>query len=508
MASTPSDSGQSLLDTLTGALKAVVTLSADDIAKALGVWFAAKAAVSTVASGVAQIVTHGTLQGVQARYTDIPLSAAQLADMVVRNVLPDPMGGTGTPRQNNIQGHDVYTEASYTGIDQSRMNALILDTGESYGVIDALRLYNRGLDMYGLVPTPNRQPGQPLYTQGASLQTEYGITQAELQKVIYYSRIRNEFTPDLLKLARNTLSPADAVELVVKQIVDEATGKRLFVAAGGVEEQFDVLVGGAGDSIGIEKAVELYAHNTISAETLADIVALSRMNPRFYPLTKPAADGTIPLNHRWLAPYQIREAARTGQVTSAQALTWMIELGYPLDQAQAFVSSLSGAVVAGTKQETAGMVLTEYEAKLLTEAEATTALHNLGYEVAAVPFLLQYAQARGVISARNTAVSRIRQGYLLGLVNNDQATTELAQVGVPQAAIVTYLADWGAELSVPHTALTTAEIGKLLEEGHVNVARAEQLWRMKGFTTEDLAYLVLLYPPAAPAPPPTTTGLA
>jgi hypothetical protein len=507
MASTPTDSGESLLSTLTGALAAVVNFSADDIAKALGVWFAAKAAISTVASGVAEIVTHGTIQGVQAKYTDIPLSAVQLADMVVRNVLPDPAGGSTGTRLTNIEGHDVYAEAAFTGIDPQRMNALILDTGESYGVIDALRLYNRGLSMYGLNAVANPAAGAPLYSAGASLQTEYGITQAELQKVIYYSRIRNEFTPDLLKLARNTLSPADAVELAVKQIVDMSTATDLFVAAGGVKEQFDALVAGAGDSIGVEKAVELYAHKTIDEETLRNAVAMSRMNPRFYPLTEVQADGTIPLNHKWLPPYEIREAVTAGTITAATALTWMLEMGYAPDQAQAFAGALGTGTVAATKHETAGMVLAEYQAKLLTEAEATTALENLGYTTASIPFFLQYAQARAVVSARDTAVSRIRQGYLLGLTSTGLATNSLSQVGVPQAAITAYLADWDAEASVPHTALTTAEIGKLLEGGHVATADAEALWKMKGYTTADISYLLALYPPPAVTPPVSDTGL-
>ena len=72
------------------------------------------------------------------------------------------------------------------------------------------------------------------------------------------------------------------------------------------------------------------------------------------------------------------------------------------------------------------MVLTELQAGMITEADATTALANLGYASTAIPFLLQYAQAKAVISARNTAVSRVRSGYLAGAITSDQATASLS----------------------------------------------------------------------------------
>ena len=79
-------------------------------------------------------------------------------------------------------------------------------------------------------------------------------------------------------------------------------------------------------------------------------------------------------------------------------------------------------------------------------------------------------------------------------------------MGVPQATITTLLADWTAEKSVPHTALTTAEIGKLLKEAVITSDEASSLWRMKGYSLTDVGYLFSLYPPPQPAPP-TGAGL-
>jgi hypothetical protein len=151
------------------------------------------------------------------------------------------------------------------------------------------------------------------------------------------------------------------------------------------------------------------------------------------------------------------------------------------------------------KHETEGMILDEYQAGMITQDDATTALGNLGYASDAIPFLLQYAQAKAVISARNTAVSRIRAGYLAGAITSDQATASLSQIDVPQSQITTLLADWAAELAVPHTLLTVAQIGKLLEESYITADQAASLWALKGYPPTDVGYLFYLYP--APTQP-------
>lgn len=496
------DAITNVIDTVTNAIKGFVNLDAETTAKVLGVWSAARAVVSTVAGGIAEVVTYETVRNIQAQHLDKQLTPAVLADMVVRNIIASDSSGGTKPLLGNIDGHDVYAEAAFSGIDKQRLDALILDTGESYGILDALRLYNRGLSMPALSPVQGYPNTLPLYHSTGNQATEYGITQAELNTVIHYSRVRDQFIPDLLKLARNTLTPADAVELALKDVLSKADAKSLFVAGGGVPEQFDVLVDGAGDAIGVEKAVELAAHKVISMDTLNAVVHMSRMNPRFYPLAEPAADGTIPLHHKWLPPFEIKEAAAAGVITHAQALQWMLDEGYDADQAKAFSASLGATTVTKAKQETESMVLEEFSAGLITQADMETALTNLGYTPASIPFLTQYATAKRVIAARNTALSRVRQGYLAGLTTADQATNEMSQIGIGSTAIQAYLADWTAELAIPHTALTVAEIGWFVEHAVITLAEGEHLWKLRGLTAADVALMGQRYPPPA-APPPT-----
>ena len=503
-----SETEPSTVTTVDNAMKALVNLSGSALAKAVGLWTAARAAVSTVASGVAAAAVQATINAANAKYQGTPLSPPVLADMIVRNILPDSTGAAGLsgsgyppPMMTGVMGGTATDEAAFSGLSGDRFAAMVYDTGESYGIVDALRMYNRGQFMYALVPGPNYSTGVPLYEAGTNLATTYGITEAELDKVIAYSRVRPEFTADLLKLAKNTLSPADAVEMAVKQIVPTDVAQSLFEAAGGVGEQFQALVDAAGDAAGVEKLASLRAHGYITQGQLMQGIGMSRINPRFYYLAEPTTEPAqstetpwVPLNAHFLGAYEIGVAVANGSVSAAQALLWLKQQGYPTAQAEAFVGSKT-ATTTSAKAETEAMVLNEYQAGTLTEAQATTALEDLGYTKAAVPFILANAAAKMAISARNSAVARVKAAFLRGTLTGAQVKTDLGELNVPAAAIGNYLTDWTIESQTPSAHLSDATIGWLLEQGYITPAEAQTKWQASGLSAEDAALLLYRYPP-------------
>jgi hypothetical protein len=199
-----------------------------------------------------------------------------------------------------VAGHSPNVEASYSGLDGNRFAALVGSTGMSYGIIDALRLLNRATGTWAMAPNPAFPPDFPVYVGGTDLGPAWGISEAEFAQVVAHSDIRPEYIPDLLKLARNTVSPADAVEMVVKQIVSMEVGQDLYAAAGGFPAQFGAMVAAAGDAAGVQHSVSLRMQGIITDAQLRRIVGMSRMNPDFYYLTEPDATGVIPLGRRWL----------------------------------------------------------------------------------------------------------------------------------------------------------------------------------------------------------------
>ena len=455
-------------DTLQSVLSSALNGAVEALATAISVWETARQSVRTVATGVAGAAMQSTLNRINAKYQEVPLTPAVLADMSIRNL------GTES-------GIDLYTEASYSGINRQRFDALALDTGESYGIIDALRLWHRGQYLAG----------------------DYGITTDELKTVIYYSRVRDQFIPDLLKLSWDTMSGADALNTLVKGKASSEQARAWWAAAGNIPDQFDVLYESAGDGIGIEKATELWKHQLITTAQLEDIYGQSRMNPRFYPVAELT-------NAKWLPPYELKAAVAAGTVTIAQGTQWMVELGYSPDQASAFVQGAAIGTAHKAKSETEAIILAEWEAQIITQAEATTALESLGYLAPAIPFILEAVTARRVITMRNAAINRLRTAFIDHLVDEATARTELGSLGLPGVAIDQFFAAWTIEQMTNVKRLSAAQVGKLVEDGVLSADNAVTRWVQMGYLPEEAALLLYVYPAGSKAPAgtvPSVTGV-
>ena len=511
--STPSAGGpgSNLLTQWLATVQSLVDQAPTELAKAVGLFYAARAAISTVASGVAAAVSQATINTANAKYHGVPLSPAVLATAIVRNVLPDSSGGAGTPpagypaaEYTGVDGHSATDEALLSGLDGNRFAALVGATGMSYGVIDALRMLNRNTNLWAL-NAQNPAGTFPVYAGGADLGPTYGIGAQEFAEVVAHSDIRPEYIPDLLKLARNSISPADAVEMVVKQIIDQNTGQNLYAAAGGIPEQFAALVAAAGDSLGPEKLVDLLAHGSINYGQAERALGMSRVNPIFYyAYLDQATQGPGPVHNKYLAPYEVGEAVSSGHVDAATALNWLLDEGYSQAQAAAFISAKSTTAVAKVKEETTAQVLKLYGAKLWTADQATTELGNLGYTAAAITVLLAQAESQSIIAAHNAAVSRVRASYLVQQITDTQAVVALQSLGVPQAAITDFVADWHVELTTPTHHLAEGTVGKLLKEGYITPTQAQAKWVAMGYSANDAALLLLIYP--WPGEQPAGTG--
>jgi hypothetical protein len=513
----------SIVTQITDAIGAVVNLSADALAKGVGLWTAARAAVSTVASGVAAAAVQTAINNVNAKYHDAPLTPATLATAIVRNVLPDSSGGAGTPPSGypaalytGVDGHSATVEASYSGIDGNRFAALVGATGMSYGVMDALRLYNRRVNLWSLSPNPDYTPGAPLYVGGTDLGSQYGIELPEVYEVIAHSDVRPEYSGDILKLAHDTISPADAVAMAVKEIVGVDVGQNLYAAAGGIPDQYQALVDASGDAAGIEKAVSLWMHGAITFTELVQVLAMSRVNPRFYGFYTPRPDTaaalapgdgidesapstwesgwSIPANAHYVGAFEIGALVKAGTISAATALTWMLQEGYPQDQAQAYANQ-GGTPSDTVKQQTEAMVLDEYAAGMYTEAQATAALENMGYTAASIPIILESAAAKMSLAARDSAVTKVKNSYLHGSISATQAQVDLGELNVPSTAITNYLTAWAVELGTPTAHLPPSEVGWLLERGFLTPAAAVAKWEAMGLGSADASLLLNRYPP-------------
>ena len=463
-------------------LNSLVNLSIQGLAAVLATFTTARQAIRTVATIVAQAATQTTLNQVNAKYQDVPLSPADLADMSIRALtIPTDSGGIDP---------GLIAEAAFSGISPERLAAMSLNTGEPYGIDQALSLWWNTVNLVEPVPNtdPTTNPGT--YDVGPSLAAKYGITEDELVKVIRYSRVRDEFQPDLEILPWSTIGKADVLEATVKGRITVALGKQLWVAAGGMPEQWDLAYQSSGDSVGVAHAVALEAHGLITADELQRIILQSRINPEFY------ADALLS-NDKWLPAYQLEKIAAAGIIDGPTLVTWLVQDGYPTDQAAAFAALATGGATKTPKSESEAMILSDYEAQIITEADATSALESLGYTAASIPIILDYVVAKRVLTMRNAAISRLRTAYIDFLIPESEVSAALTNIGLPSQAVTQFLTYWTLEQSTNVKRLTAAQVGKLLEDGVFDVTNAVTRWTQMGYSPEEANLLPYIYAPAA-----------
>jgi hypothetical protein len=490
----------SLLTILGNVVDFITNPQPQTAAQILGLWTAARAAVSTVASGIAAAATQSAVDQAMAKYTPVKISPADLADMVIRNILPTPAGAASTlptgypgPLLTNIDGNTPAQEAALSGMNSQRFDALVLDNGESYGIIDALRLYN----LYGNIPNweyvATTASPTPLYASTGDLSSTYAIDDTELYKVIAYSRVRPQFTDDLLKLRYRPISPAEAVELAVKEIVSVEDATALYKAAGGIPEQFNLLYRGAGDAAGLEHAAELLAEGVINQGRMEQIIGMSRLNPAFYDLYLPDSNGNIPMHQKWLPPFELQRAVVAGLMDQADAITAMQQQGYTEKQATLFFNAAQLERVISIRGVTENQVMTDWQAGLISQADAETALKNIGYQDWALPIIFDVYEGRRIMAARNQVAARVRSSILAGGVDSATAVTDLTSIGYSSTAANQMVADWTIEANTPNKMMPYTVVGYLLEAQLMGTDDGVNYFRRSGYTEQDAQLMVSYY---------------
>jgi len=422
----------------------------------LQVIFTALSVVPMITGG-AKIFAQPLLNEIWTMDPGMPLSPADLADMVERNILDQP----------TAEGI-----AAQSGLNSYQFDLLVKDTGEPYGVIDALRLWREGR-----------------------------ISDDELQVVVYYSRVRDQFLDDLHLLAYSSMSPADALELALKEIVDHDTAQGFFVRGGGMADQFDNLLAGAGNPPGVEASLNLWNHGLLTEDEVDTIIAHSRINPMF-------TDEVKLLRHHFLGAFQIHQALQAGAITADTATEWMIANGYDAAQAAAFATAGAAARPTAPGHLSATMISELYQARYLTLAQATTALENLQWPDADIPVFLELADARRALTLTNTGVRRVATAYLAKRLTDDEARADLVDLQIPTEAIDDYLATWKIERATEIKMLSAAQVGALAKKGFIEPTDAVTRWVAMGYSAEDAGLLLDDYTGNPPAGSPAATASA
>jgi hypothetical protein len=373
---------------------------------------------------------------------NVPLSPADAADAVERNILLNEIG---------------YNEATKAGLSDLAWSTMVELSGEPPGLESMLRLWRRGdLDL------------------------------GTLEQMIAFSRVKTEWTQYVEALATDVLSGTDIVEAYIKGLIPRGEAEQRWYEAGGRPQDFDLAQLAAGEAIGIVSAGRLYDHNLITHDEFAGIVAYSRINPKWEKIAELQ-------RLQFLSVFQIVQALKAGSATAQQATEWLLADGYPHDQVAALVAGAASGAATKAKTVTEAMILDTYEAGLLPKAGAVAQLEKIGYHADAAAVILESYDARKILQVTAQGVTAVRKAFLAKNISKAQASNDLDALGIDSVMRDHYLALWAIEMQDQIKSLTMAEIGSLFKKGIVTEGWAVKQWIRMGYSSANAQLLAYEY---------------
>lgn len=451
--------------------------SGGGVAEQFFVWGVLYEVAQTV---LAPLVTDLTY-AVQGAHPVVELSPADLADMVIRNLLDQA---------------DAEGRAKKFGLSADRFDLLVKDAGEPPGLEFLLEAWRRGY-----IPWDSGSDTDP------SVRT--GVRQ---------SRTKDMWTDTIHKMAEVPLPPAVAVDAVVEGQIphDEAATKAY--ASGVTPEDFQIMVNTRGNPPSLTELLELYRRKLIpAAGTGPDALTFQQgiyegaSKDKWEPLLLRLADYLPP-------PRTITALERAGAIDATQAAALYEQAGLTPALAAIYSATASNEKMAGSKQLAESAVLNVYEAGLIPQDEARTLLAAMGYASHEVDLLISYRDLQQSLKAMTAAVARTHTLYVGHKLSQVDATNNLNALGVPAAAQQGLLAVWELERASNVKVLTAAEITDAFAYLIMDQATAQNELMALGYSAYD-AWVMLSVknkaalgnqPPASsavPVPPFPTQGV-
>lgn len=370
---------------------------------------------------------------------DQVLSPADLADMVVRGIIPESEGAT---------------VAAYSGITASDFHKLVLDNGEPPGLMELLEAFRRGF-----------------------------IDQSRLEHGVLQSRYRNEWMDVILKLRYAPMSVADAVNANVQGHMS-ASDRDAIAQQNGLEPgQAAILYETAGEPLSRTEMEQLYNRGQATQAEVEQALRESRLKDKY-------VTQAFELHSKVLPIFTVERALRYGGMTTEQATRIVIENGYSKDDAQAIVSSGVGQRIETAKNKTVAAVEGAYEDNLIPQQDAEAIITGLGFSKEESSFILQAAEFRRQTHVVAQAVGSLRGKYVAHHMTKNVASGFLDALGVPATQRDFLLMLWDIERGANTRTLTEAQIVKAVKLKLIDATDGQQRLEMMGYNSIDAQLLL------------------
>lgn len=422
---------------------------------------------------VGQVVSALISPGVQAlaqQVNDIAptaqLSPAELATAVVRNYLDQPAAADSARR---------------AGLENDKFATLVHLAGRAPAPGDLATALRRGI-----IPADGVGPDATSFAQGFA-ETDLG----------------DKWAPVIKALAVQWPSPTAALDALLEGQIDEATAKELYQKFGGDLQYFDMLYNTQGTAPTPVQALEMANRGLIPWDGEgAGVVSFKQAflegpwRNKWEPVFRGLGEYLPP-------PRTITAMYHEGALTAQEATGYLVKHGLSAELAAKYVSGASGTKTATAKALTESQIIQLYELGVVTRDDAAALLKALKYSDHDLTLILELADLRRVLSALNSAVTRVHALYVGHKLDKTKSVQSLTDLGLSQPQVDAIMGRWDLEAAINVRALTESQIVAAYGYKIISQADAQTELEQIGYSPRDAWVLLSIkHKEALPDEPP------
>lgn len=349
------------------------------------------------------------------------------------------------------------SEAKTSGIDPDRFDVLFRLAGNPPGPETLVALLNRG-----------------------------AIDEGTFRRGIAEGRTKTKYTDALLALREALLSADSLANMVVQNVRPEGEARADAARQGISADDFADMVAVRGNPIATGQALELLNRGEMTEAQVRQVVAESATK------TKYTAD-VLKLRKRLMPMDNIRMSVRDGALTDREGISKLMELGFDSDDAATLIAQAHAQKTEKTRDLALSQILTLFESRYISEAEARSVLTAMGFADDDQALLLQFANARRLQSFLGSAITRVRSRYVAHRLTRPEASGILDQLGIPPGARDDFLATWTLERQAQIAFLTPTQIANAAQKGFMPPRQALLELVALGYQADDAVILLQLH---------------
>lgn len=373
-----------------------------------------------------------------------PLSPADLADMVNRNI---------------ISLADATAYAKQSGVAPSDFARLVEQAGDGISPTDAVTAFRRGL-----IPREGRGPDA-----------------LSLEQAIAESRVKDKWVGTIEQLGAQPLPVADAVDAVVESQITAEEGQAWARKSGIDADVFTILYNTRGNPPSPTQLLDLHKRGLIPLEgtgpdalSVQQGIAEGATKNKWWRLLAQLGDYVVP-------PRTVTAMIREGSLTDEQGLEEFVKSGLSQQLAEAYLSSAHHQKLSASKDLAKSIVDELYHDQAITANEADQFYAILGYTAAEAGFLRMVQDLKRSVTAQNQAVSRIHSLYVGRKIDRGTASNALDAVKVAAGQRDQLLQTWDVEVAINIKVPTAAEIASAVADNIIDLATGFAMLQEQGY---------------------------